>query len=187
MANDALERTLIRKLYRVECPDPHVLGEYCLGLLGDRPEVAAHVRDCRLCQEEIAALDGVLGVRETPSVRVLLAHWIPSLRVAEPAPAFALRGEPRMTTATYRAEEFTVTVSVHEDPKGPDVRIVSGVVTPVDVSHGGRALLTGPAHTAQTQVDTAGQFAFDGVPVGQYTLELQLGDTTVQVSPLEVA
>ena len=98
-----------------------------------------------------------------------------------------LRGEPRMTSATYRAEEFTVTVSVHEDPKGPDVRIVSGVVTPVDVSHGGRALLTGPAHTAQTQVDTAGQFAFDGVPVGQYTLELQLGDTTVQVSPLEVA
>jgi hypothetical protein len=187
MADDVLERALTRKLYRVECPDPHVLGEYHLGLLGDRPEVAAHVQDCRLCQEELVALKRFLGVREIPPARVLLAQWLPSLRVAEPAPAFALRGEPRMTSATYRAEEFTVTVSVHEDPKGPDVRIVSGVVTPVDVSHGGWALLSGPAHTAEVPVDAAGQFAFGGVPVGRYTLELQLGEATVQVSPLEVA
>ncbi len=186
MADDGLERTLTRKLYRVECPDPHALGEYHLGLLEDRPEVTAHVRECRLCQEELAALERFLGVRERPPARVLLAQWLPSLRVAEPAPAFALRGEPRMTSATYRAEEFTVTLSVHDDPRGADLRILSGVVTPLDMAHGGRALLSGPVHTAEAPVDPAGQFAFDQVPAGRYTLELQLGDATVQVYPLEV-
>ncbi len=187
MVNDGLERALTRKLYRVECPDPHVLGEYHLGLLEERPEVAAHVRECRLCQEELATLQRFVGVREIPPARVLLAQWLPSLRVAEPAPAFALRGEPRMTSATYRAEEFTVTLSVHDDPKGAHFRILSGVVTPVDVAHGGRAVLSGAAHAAEAPLDAAGQFAFEEVPAGRYTLELQLGEATVQVCPLEVS
>ncbi len=187
MSDDQLERALSRKLYRVECPDPHVLGEYHLGLRGDRPEVAAHVRSCRLCQEELAGLEKFLAVREVPPSRILLGQWLPSLKVAEPAPAFALRGEPRMVSATYRADEFTVTVSVHPDPNAAELRILTGVASPVDVSCGGQALLVGVQHTAQTPVDIAGQFAFDGVPVGQYTLELQLGETAVQISPLEVS
>jgi hypothetical protein len=99
--DQALESALTRQLYRMHCPDPQVLGDYHLGVLqAGREEVEAHVRECPRCQEELEGLERFLRIRDRPDVRVLLAQWLPALRVAEPAPAYALRGSVQLSSAT---------------------------------------------------------------------------------------
>ncbi len=187
--HDPLEEALTRQLLRFRCPDPHVLGEFSLGVLEEGQEdVRAHVTQCPRCQEELAALEGFLRVRDRPDLRVVVARWVPTLRVAEPAPAYALRGDLQLTSATYQAGEFTVAVSVTEDPEEADLRTLVGTVSAQgEVPEGGTARLVGPGSWRATEVDPAGQFAFDAVPPGRYTLEVEVGDTLLHVAPLEVS
>jgi hypothetical protein len=53
-----VERSLTRKLYRMDCPTNQELGEYHLGLLDDERAMAVkmHLRSCVLCSVEIATL-----------------------------------------------------------------------------------------------------------------------------------
>lgn len=58
-----MERKLIRKLYRFDCPPNILLGEYQLGLL-DAPMVAQvekHLSRCDLCRAEMKSLTGFLA------------------------------------------------------------------------------------------------------------------------------
>jgi anti-sigma factor RsiW len=184
-----LERALVRQLYRFRCPEPHVLGEFHLGLLeeGRRAEVEAHVRECPHCQGELVTLERFLKVRDRPSVQVLVAELLPRLQVAEPAPAYALRGTLHLASATYRAGEFTLTVSVTEDPQDPSARTVAGILSRgAEPEAGARVRLVGPQGEQEAEADEVGQFAFERVPRGRYTLEVEAGDALVQASPLEV-
>jgi hypothetical protein len=58
-----MERTLLKKLYRWDCPPSQVLGEYQFGLLSD--EQATTVRDhlsrCVLCAAEVVTLNEFLA------------------------------------------------------------------------------------------------------------------------------
>lgn len=186
---DPFERALVRQLYRFRCPEPHVLGEFHLGLLDDprRGEVEEHLRECPHCQEELNTLERFLRVRDRPSVRVLVAEWLPQLRVAEMAPGYALRGTLHLTSATYRAGEFTLTVSITEDPQDASLRTVAGIVScEGELLARGRARLVGAELEREVELDPVGQFAFDRVARARYTLEVEVGDALVQVSPLEV-
>jgi anti-sigma factor RsiW len=51
-----LERSLIQKLYRWDCPPNQILGEYQMGLLGSdvAKEVQSHLKTCVLCAAEVA-------------------------------------------------------------------------------------------------------------------------------------
>jgi anti-sigma factor RsiW len=53
-----MERTLLRKLYRSQCPSNQELGEYQLGLLGSdqATRVKEHLSKCVLCADEVATL-----------------------------------------------------------------------------------------------------------------------------------
>lgn len=53
-----MERTLIKKLYRWDCPANQILGEYQLGLLSNEQaaQVREHLQSCVLCAAEVAAL-----------------------------------------------------------------------------------------------------------------------------------
>jgi hypothetical protein len=58
-----MERKLIHKLYRFDCPPSLMLGEYQLGVL-DGPaviQVQNHLSRCELCRAEIAALNVFLA------------------------------------------------------------------------------------------------------------------------------
>lgn len=57
-----MERTLIKKLYRWDCPPNQILGEYQLGLLSNEQaaEVRAHLDHCVLCAAEVTALNEFL-------------------------------------------------------------------------------------------------------------------------------
>src|SRR5436305_14854424 len=58
-----VERSLTRKLYRLDCPPNQVLGEYQLGLLTREraSAVKLHVNSCVLCSVEIATLSQFLA------------------------------------------------------------------------------------------------------------------------------
>lgn len=188
-AHDALERAVARQLYRFRCPDPHVLGELHLGLLDSgREEVEAHVRECPRCQEELAILNRFLRARDRPDWRILVAEWAPQLRVAEPAAAYAVRGSAQLAAATYQAGEYALTVSVTEEPQDASLRTVAGIVSwETQPEQPARARLVGFHYEQEAEVDSVGQFAFEAVPRGRYTLEVEVGDALVQVSPLEVS
>ncbi len=58
-----VEQSLTRKLYRLDCPSNHVLGEYQLGLLSNEQasSVKFHLSTCVLCSVEIATLSQFLA------------------------------------------------------------------------------------------------------------------------------
>ena len=58
-----IERTLVSKLYRWDCPSNLTLGEYQLGLLDkeDVTDVKLHLSQCVLCAAEVATLTEYLA------------------------------------------------------------------------------------------------------------------------------
>ncbi len=58
-----VERSLTRKLYRLDCPPNQVLGEYQLGVLNNEQASAVklHLSTCVLCSVEIATLSQFLA------------------------------------------------------------------------------------------------------------------------------
>jgi hypothetical protein len=63
-----MERKLIRKLYRFDCPPNILLGEYQLGLL-DGPtvvQVKNHLSRCDLCRAEVISLTGFMAQGPLP-------------------------------------------------------------------------------------------------------------------------
>jgi hypothetical protein len=186
----ALERALTQKLYRKDCPTPEILGEIRLGLL-PQAEVDAtrdHLGICPHCRAEVEALDRLLRLvdRERPGLRRMLCRLAPTSMVAE-RPGFALRGNGRLTYATYEAGEFTVMLAIQEDPRDAKGRSVLGVLTSgYEAQTSGTATLAGEAGEFHTQIDEDGQFAFAGVAAGHYVLDIEVGSALVELEPLEI-
>src|ERR1700704_827699 len=70
---EATQQRLRGILYRFDCPAPLTLGEYVLDLLAmpARTELARHVLECELCDEELRAARTFLAadlVVQTPGV-----------------------------------------------------------------------------------------------------------------------
>jgi anti-sigma factor RsiW len=56
------QQALRAALYRIECPDAQILGEYHLGLLApaDQAAIEEHMANCTLCMADIEKLDRFL-------------------------------------------------------------------------------------------------------------------------------
>lgn len=94
----SLQNRLRKKLYRVECPTPMVLGEYNLGLL-PAPEtllVAQHVRECPLCRREVSTLQDFL-VEPYPLVNLLRTTKILIARLMSGHNGSRVQGNPNFT------------------------------------------------------------------------------------------
>ncbi len=65
----ALQRDLLRILYRLHCPDSQALGEYHLGLLAaaEASAVREHLAECPYCPAELEALRQFLAESEVPA------------------------------------------------------------------------------------------------------------------------
>lgn len=59
---EVLENALLATLYRKDCPDPMILGEYQLGLLvaTEQAQIEAHLTNCPHCQAELSRLGDFL-------------------------------------------------------------------------------------------------------------------------------
>src|SRR2546428_5460597 len=75
-----MERTLLRKLYRWDCPPNQVLGEYQLGLLSNEHATAVklHLSSCVLCAVEMATLSQFLANEPVHVERVSVQPFSPN-------------------------------------------------------------------------------------------------------------
>src|ERR1700737_132350 len=92
---NATELTLRGILYRFDCPAPLTIGEYVLDLLpmSSQVEVARHVLDCALCEEELTATRTFMAtdlVPASPGVWHALRRVVASLLAPAAQPAFAM-------------------------------------------------------------------------------------------------
>jgi anti-sigma factor RsiW len=78
-----LELTLMRSLYRWDCPPAQVLGEYHLGLLSNEMAVAVrfHLGTCMRCAGELALLSEFLAVDPVLAEAPLPAEFDPDLAI----------------------------------------------------------------------------------------------------------
>ena len=123
-----LQNRLKNQFYRATCPGPTELGDYHLGLL-PAPRalvVAQHVRECPLCQTEVADLQEFLaepaalpGFAE--AARVLVAQLVG----AGTGPAPALRGESKGPLA-FEADGVVIVLDIQ--PAGDEQALILGQV-----------------------------------------------------------
>lgn len=197
---DRTERQLRQALYRFACPSPHTLGEYHLDLLPaeERSRIAAHALACPHCTDELHTLRSFLSV---PSVapaaiegpvaqlkRVVATLFVP------PSPAAAaagLRGILDDAIQTYRVEGLTITVGPGPDSRRARASLMGMIVPEASTAEdepdfaGAEAHLTStdaPAHTSP--IDELGNFAFDDVTPGTYSLQLRLANLLIVVERL---
>jgi hypothetical protein len=174
-----METSLSRLLYRFDCPDSHTLGEYALDVLGteERVSVASHAAGCDECMAELNTLRTFLAtdppLPETTLDRV--RRVIATLLTPSPGLALgALRGPADTATRQYEAEDVTISVG-----RGLERGSLIGLVT-------GAVGQTARIESQTSEIDTLGNFEFEGLQPGTYTLELDLKDRVVVVENLQI-
>lgn len=77
----AVEAGIRAALYRQDCPDAVVLGEYAMGLLAepDSGQIKAHLTHCRFCRDELQRMDEFISEPELSSrPGEESRHWLPA-------------------------------------------------------------------------------------------------------------
>lgn len=190
--NQEAFRTVLR---RFDCPSPHQIGEYGLGLVDpeQHQQLAAHIVDCPRCAEELATMRAFLVdscAFEPRSSRNPLAVIAELLRPGPQLALAGLRGSDDDHDLTYQAGEVTITVG-----PGLGSRVGRWSVVGLVLSERGELesdeaveiqLTLADATVATTSIDDLGNFVFDDVSAGRYGLRLQLADRTIVVEDIRI-
>lgn len=177
MKAQQLERLALGSFGPIDCPEPQLLADYALGMLdgNEQLRVAAHVRSCPLCSDDIAATQP-----PAPQPRRTMA------RLLSAAPVLGRReGGSRATVRQYLAADTSIHLTI-APPEGEHWQITGQVTREATV------LVELPIHLrAQrrryrqtTTTDAQGFFAFEHVPEGRYTLAVSVDQVQVQIRDL---
>ena len=190
-----LERRLAARLYRIECPESQVLGEYSLGLLSraEAQAIAAHLQDCPHCSAELAGIREFMreaGPQVSPGkgIRMLLARLISGPGSAPSggmAPAFATRGQNE-EAAVYAAEGFRITLMQREDRTQAGKKSITGLLVGEGPARFTLQLRSSQGETFVGEVDALGNFVVAGLSPGMYALDLIGPDQVIHIPELEV-
>jgi hypothetical protein len=192
MSDDALEQRLRLTLYRFDCPDAQTLGEYELDMLDpvERTRIAAHTVDCDECTADLGELRTFLArPTSVPEPAVWRARRIVAKLFTPTQPRLAyggLRGAEDATTRVYEAGDVTITLG-----PGPTSGSVLGLVVvrdtpPASLENHAVRLLNPLGTPASTRLDDLGNFEFDHVPPGIYSIEVDLPVGVVVIEELQV-
>jgi hypothetical protein len=189
---DELQRQMREVLYRFDCPSPHHLGEYQLGVLEPelRIQIAAHLTECDVCRIELQALRTFIAAPlRMPDTffgraRRMIAALVP------PAPGLALsglRGGTAPSVRVYEVEDVSVTLGPGYQAHGL-IGLLMVIGTPPEQLMGRQSRLVAEGQQAvSATLDDIGNFEFSDVAPGVYTLELDLPDAVVVVESVTVA
>lgn len=202
---------LVSRFYRSLCPDAAELSYYSAGGLSAerRQAIAAHLRDCPLCQKEVE--EARLYLRDQPidifnGTRARLgdmARRIYATLVTRPQMQFVLRGDAQPTTwpRQYRAEEVDLSLHLSRSSSGAYMLIgiltSSGPAEDVETFEGVEAeLYAAPlpprvnshastsAPLLRTRIDDMGNIVFKPVPTGEYVMILRLPEREIIIEGL---
>lgn len=192
---DSFETNLSANLYRLDCPDSLLLGEYQQGLLPDTAAgpIAAHVRACTHCAAELDTLRQFLadvqpapGASMVERARTWIARRLPDLgETAVGQPAFAVRGD-EAGTLMFAAGDAQLSLEIQADAETPGRKAILGLLFGVDTADLTAQLWQDEALAAETAVDDLGNFLFAGLTPGAYELILSGAELAIHVQELVI-
>jgi|GEM_PF-3079944 len=172
-----LEHLALASLTADACPPAEVLAEYILMTLTGTAQlqVAAHVRGCPLCQEEIEFCRP-----PAPPHRTLIARLVP-LVVA------GLRSAPSShTIRQYRAADLTVEITI-VPTQGERWRVTGQILRNTNGVAGQEVVLrSARRRTYREESDDQGFFTFEDINNGHYTLSVKDSATVVQIRGIDL-
>ena len=172
-----LETLAISSLNAADCPDAELLAASMLGILtgNEQLRVAAHVRQCPLCQADMAAC------RPPPPRPSTFVARLRPLLLAEGRRSAAYRENRRQYVAADVVVELTIAppIGEHWRVTGQILREGAGLPARTVTARSGRR------RYVQTS-DDQGFFTFDALPSGRYTLSVVDGHIQVQIRALEL-
>jgi hypothetical protein len=186
-----LQNRLQRQLYRATCPTPVELGDYHLGLMESSRTlvVAQHVRECPLCQREVADLQEFLAEPAAPrgfveAAKVLIAQ----LGGGATTPAQVhLRGEDR-GPLIFEADGVVITLEIQPDPDGQSSILGQLAAEEQDEWTGAEVELEQLDSTKlMTSLDDLGAFRWDHVGPGVSRITIRSPhNIVVHISSLDI-
>jgi hypothetical protein len=187
------------------CPSIETLLRFTLSesLEAEQLEVAAHLRTCSACREEVEWTRMTFPPAAAEPTFAAIRRVVATLISPQAAPSIGLRGdaEPGSTatsTRLYKTENREITLSTESE--GNESYLVSGVILhlqPASQVSGVEPmallyLLSGdqprsqPALIAEAPVTSGNDFDLHGIPAGTYRLDLIYGDEVIALQPVSV-
>ncbi|NJM08426.1 hypothetical protein HC891_22990, partial [Candidatus Gracilibacteria bacterium] len=186
VALTALDARFSAALLRADCPSAETLLEYTASLLAPQiaRQVDTHLAACADCRAEFAliAAPAALSLAE----RVMQSGRNLLRAVLLPPPLLAtstLRGAAPVRHH-YTAEKYEILLSIVPPLAPGGTFTVEGQLG--DAVPGEVRLLRDELLLRSDIIDDLGFFAFDALAPGVYTLQLQLGNSVMQVDALSV-
>lgn len=164
-----LERHLQELLGR-QCPSPHDLGEFELGLLAsvEMQTIQSHVDDCPHCQQELRELRQFLVHAEPPLVAVVadwVVEWARGLMQGGGQVALAGVRGAESRVRTFQVGDLLLSITLQERPDG--LRDLLALVMRADGEQveSGKVTLVQEGETDRiAPVDTDGNAILTGIP-----------------------
>lgn len=204
-ATEAIELQTVRALmtsalYRDGCPSPDTLLQYQNGLLSrsEQRQVKDHIVTCAECRRELAELSVTVTFLATETGETLIERLKESGRellqatMLPPSPKFAptFRGAAQWQRA-YQAGTYQIIIGIVPPVATEKTRQIEGQVLPQEnvlaaQIEGEVQLIQEGKMSASDTVDELGFFALEDIPLGRYTLELELPEVTVLIEDFSV-
>jgi anti-sigma factor RsiW len=183
----AVDAGLLRRVYRATCPSAETLTAFAMDQLAavERLQVAAHLRTCPHCAEEVAAAR-TWAQEEPTSLLQQLQEALALARVARPVAHAGAPARGRGWQGRFEVDELLITLALHGNRLTGRVRQrdasevdLSGEAWLLSVANGGETL-------ASASVDARGRFQFAARSLQIYTLLLQVGGQDVAVERIDL-
>ncbi|MGO8950138.1 MAG: hypothetical protein ACLQUY_21275 [Ktedonobacterales bacterium] len=191
------------------CPSVDALVRFALGesTEGEQLQVAAHLRNCSACTEEVEQTRTTLqpaAVEESPFAAIrriivtLSSQSQLGLALHERHAVDAASMETAPSAHDYTSDNLQISLSIESD--GGESYRVSGDITPIGqvtevpgvqplallYSLADRPSHAEPALVAEAPVTSGNFFDMRGVPAGSYRLEMIFGDQVIALEPVNV-
>jgi hypothetical protein len=183
----------LHDLLGAECPAPHMLGEAAMGLLAppEAAEVAAHLRACPACRDEVEQLRTFWAetgeTNRWQEIKEVVIQWVtPAAPMGGPALA-GVRGAATARAQTFSAAHLWLAVTVQESQKGK--KNLLALVTRDDgypLEHGTAWLSQENRLLSGGRVDPNGNLVIADLDPGTYDLGIQCDGTRVWVRGVSV-
>lgn len=180
---------LLAAFYRESCPTPEVLADFALNRLSptEKLRVAAHVRDCARCTEEISSVRDLTD-EEPPLLLARLRESLALALIARPVAHVNAPVRGQGWQRRFEVDDLIITLSCQAG--GLTGRVRKRDASP-DADYSGQAWLLSPgADTAidvpRSDVDRRGYFQFSEPTAGAYGLLLQIAEQDVALETIKV-